>query len=547
MHNCLLVEEILRMIIEAVFDDEDRFARASSQPFEGPQSVWGMPTLVSAQLECSRRSLAYLARSCRMFTEPALDALYSELQLMDPLIRCMPSDLWTVTSNPYSELVISLRRLPCEDDWRIFTKHAMRVRVLGTSKPGSLTCNLDGELISTLLTSPHVSQALLPRLEVLICPAWSGEYCHLLRRLINPNLTQFYSRTHTHKWSIPQLSVISSLGIQCVDMKVLHLRHGPADDDGTSVIVDVVCKWRHLQKLLIGAPTDKLIRHLPSLPSLRFLHLIIPENDIAPTRRKIDFPETLRVIHIEFVTYSSCKAFLENVYASPTRLHIISETWTPPTAIQDFISWLPQHFSPAHLEKLSFGADYRHPPVEDSSIISCKPIFVFSRLKSLDLGPLSTAKFDDAALEELAAGFPQLEALCLGNHYGWPYSPAITLGGLKNLLKHCRKLTQLSLPFNADVKCGLTPNHPLFVQLTPNDTITTLSVVNSGIGDPVRVAAVLSSFFPRLKSIRTTHDWTDEAGIRCARWKEVSDLLPMFAASREQGRALCLSGVTENC
>ncbi|KAF8999300.1 hypothetical protein BDQ17DRAFT_1246699, partial [Cyathus striatus] len=40
------------------------------------------------------KTLANLARTCLAFQEPALDALWSDLNSFSPLATCLPSDLW---------------------------------------------------------------------------------------------------------------------------------------------------------------------------------------------------------------------------------------------------------------------------------------------------------------------------------------------------------------------------------------------------------------------------------------------------------------------
>jgi hypothetical protein len=61
MHACLYLEEILLEI----------FSRAD------------------------HRSLTILARTCRLFCEPALNAIYSDLPGIEPLIKRLPDDLWS--------------------------------------------------------------------------------------------------------------------------------------------------------------------------------------------------------------------------------------------------------------------------------------------------------------------------------------------------------------------------------------------------------------------------------------------------------------------
>jgi hypothetical protein len=41
-------------------------------------------------------SLAAFAQTCLVFSEPALNALWYELYDLQPLVKCMPRDLWEV-------------------------------------------------------------------------------------------------------------------------------------------------------------------------------------------------------------------------------------------------------------------------------------------------------------------------------------------------------------------------------------------------------------------------------------------------------------------
>jgi hypothetical protein len=43
-----------------------------------------------------RRSLPALASTCRAFKHPALNALWRDLQSMEPLVKCLPSDLFSI-------------------------------------------------------------------------------------------------------------------------------------------------------------------------------------------------------------------------------------------------------------------------------------------------------------------------------------------------------------------------------------------------------------------------------------------------------------------
>jgi hypothetical protein len=72
MHVCLSIPEILAVICTEVVPDVDLDSRENQD----------------------LASLAALAGTSHVFSESALNALWSGLADIVPLLRCMPSDLW---------------------------------------------------------------------------------------------------------------------------------------------------------------------------------------------------------------------------------------------------------------------------------------------------------------------------------------------------------------------------------------------------------------------------------------------------------------------
>lgn len=81
MHQCLLIDEIARVIVANVHD----YYNAVYDPLV---------------------SMARLARTCRAFYEPATDALWSELESLKPLVRCLPSDAVHEHSGDFSHALV---------------------------------------------------------------------------------------------------------------------------------------------------------------------------------------------------------------------------------------------------------------------------------------------------------------------------------------------------------------------------------------------------------------------------------------------------------
>jgi hypothetical protein len=80
MHVCLSIPEILALIC-------DQFAPSDLD---------------------DRAALAVLARTSRIFCEPALNALWSRLWTIVPLLRCMPSDVWEEREGTWERMLVSL-------------------------------------------------------------------------------------------------------------------------------------------------------------------------------------------------------------------------------------------------------------------------------------------------------------------------------------------------------------------------------------------------------------------------------------------------------
>jgi hypothetical protein len=75
MHRCLLIPEILSAVLEQDIAIGDE------------------------------KTVANVAISCRAFLETALDVLWCEQVVLAPLVRCMPSDLWSEDLESNTKLV----------------------------------------------------------------------------------------------------------------------------------------------------------------------------------------------------------------------------------------------------------------------------------------------------------------------------------------------------------------------------------------------------------------------------------------------------------
>ena len=86
MHRCLQVTELVAHILAAL----------------GPD-----PMVVGTVDTMQRRANAAMARTCKTLYEPAMDALWSLLVSLDPLIKCLPQDTWEMSDNVVCNKIFS--------------------------------------------------------------------------------------------------------------------------------------------------------------------------------------------------------------------------------------------------------------------------------------------------------------------------------------------------------------------------------------------------------------------------------------------------------
>ncbi|KII93172.1 hypothetical protein PLICRDRAFT_151657 [Plicaturopsis crispa FD-325 SS-3] len=159
------------------------------------------------------------------------------------------------------------------------------------------------------------------------------------------------------------------------------------------------------------------------------------------------------------------------------------------------------------------------------------PLFSFPHLTDLELRLDHPLHLEDADLEKMARAWPALESVLIHSPTFWTGPSHLTLRGLANFINLAPGLRHLALYVDATT----TANYSRSVHAAANDTITSITLGNSPIRDPVAVAAIFSGILPNLREIRYGSD--EE---RQARWHEVEKSLRIFAAVREEERQRCL-------
>ncbi|KAJ3538476.1 hypothetical protein NM688_g6517 [Phlebia brevispora] len=131
-----------------------------------------------------RKVLSTLARTCRTLYDPSMDALWSVMGDVSPLVKCMPDSAWKISKMPLglgrrSPALYLLD--PKADDWKHLAKHAHRVKELSicTMGPvGPTDTLISGFLLSAISAYAceysRTSGPLFPNLRTLSCDIYSS-------------------------------------------------------------------------------------------------------------------------------------------------------------------------------------------------------------------------------------------------------------------------------------------------------------------------------------------------------------------------------------
>ncbi|KAH7905776.1 hypothetical protein BJ138DRAFT_1118168 [Hygrophoropsis aurantiaca] len=492
-------------------------------------------------------ALAAFARTCKTIQNPALDVLWADLDYYVRLFQCLPGDLWGVQEEPttlpfnfmQSEQPLKFQRPMTLSDWKVFNKYAYRVRSLAgmtedhDDDAGTITISSEALLV---LSCPP-SFPLLPNLGSLTWNTLSPEWMPLLRHLLSPKIAHLafrLERTRLDSYANSALSLIGNFA-----------RETP---QSISTVSQVVESLQHLRTLEVNVVSGKAIAHLARLPLLTSASFALdtssdalPAGSALPTK---PFPmlATL-VIQAPFIRY--VEALLLPVKISPTIIDVCLQTYCRAIHTSKFFATLSNSCCAESLKTLvvrEYTAMEILPEQRSSRFVlgvqDLRPLFRLTRLRAVRLELVCNFDIDDAAIEELACAWPELTSLHMNEITGWAPSK-ITYQGLLALLKHCTKLSSLSI----DVDFHSLEEMPV-PSVCPcnglsNKLIEEMSLGNSRIDKPANVAVFMSAVLPNLREVKKTSSSLQTPQMRerdRANWEMFNQLLPIFAATRAQDK-----------
>ncbi|KAJ7049629.1 hypothetical protein C8F01DRAFT_1036052 [Mycena amicta] len=514
-------------------------------------------------------ALGRLARTCKAFTESALDALWWEQKTLDNLLKCLPSDCWEENIYTDATEIHLLRRLQ-PDDLRVVFKNRVRVRVL------TLRLWIEGHLWSKPLeelASVLPTGGIFPNLRHLefSCYAPRSSMFRHTRLLVCPPLTSVTFRLYSDEdiaevLSLPlPLPYIRSLSIQTLRRLTSSYRQHPNS-------TPFALQLSRIGSLCLPTADHQVFGHLSILPDLRSLEIGDTQVGEVFVPLPIEPPPfaALAKLSLALTTVDFAIEFIGAVLE--WRLQYLTIGYTA-FATKERLATLYQivssrclthkleHVLIGHPGSPDEGDGILDPPIDEMQDYavdrqSFKDLLRFSNLTYVTLESPAGFVFDDAVVWDLARSWPALQNLILGSGSRVQVRPSTTLDALRAFATHCKHLITLLISINAS-------DVPLFNwhrrEHITQSTLSHLDVRDSPIDDSARVASFLSRLFPATSEVHTCQmwRWDEENGyemeregedmekVHYERWMEVERLIPIFVSTRREEQFLAGQVVEE--
>ncbi|KAJ7503284.1 hypothetical protein B0H11DRAFT_1984848, partial [Mycena galericulata] len=497
--------------------------------------------------------LSKLARTSKIFLDPSLNILWSSQDTIIPILRCMPKDLWDLTTTTTTLDIEETSRSDDSDTqilapdsdsdtqtleihWErpLFYLHRVKSLVMRTQTLRQTS----GIFRAFTLCLP--GDYIFPNLEFLKWlpdPDSSVSLDHV-RLFLTPRINNLTLASMT---TIGDLCILSKLAVSCPSLTSLkvYIREKDLWPVAIRIISTLVCKFTHLESLYIPGLNETALAHVAQLSSLQSLSFDtdeIPVHSLRSMRASDIFPSltALTVPRMEHTTsiisaLGSC-SFVE--------LSCTSAGPQPSAISRQFYSALAKHCSHSSLREVSVKCNSSTSTIADLptdqlhhysvGIDILWPLLSFTQLVHVDLTHPVGFDLDDAALRDMARAWPRIKSLNLAAVPPHRIRPRATLESLRAFATHCPRLCTLELTFNATVVPKIRlPGEKGVSQ----GSLSFLNVAASAIKKSGRVAHFISAIFPGLRVVTTLYEDLMDLNLGAARdivtshnmWKDVEN------------------------
>ncbi|KAG1739863.1 uncharacterized protein EDB91DRAFT_1134201 [Suillus paluster] len=381
---------------------------------------------IKADWLISRSTFTALARTCSALSEASLDALWSDLSNLHPLVSCIYGANMKLSDERTAEVDTDAGL-----DLSVFHKYAYRVRKLELSG-FAVDWTLDAWSTSVAddLGVLHILQVptpLLPNLNHLVWP--DGVSLTLLWPLLNPRLLslhipRFQWSPKSTPWLLPRIQRL------CPELSSLTLlcdapQESPYQRVAESCLSRVICSWKKLKVLECNPMGRECILSLPVLSSLRVLRFRVDNSSVLDLpANSLSFP-SLHAFRLE-TNSPGAYSLLQAMKSLPKSIEIVlivrCSGWNAGYGLETvelILHPIAQNASYNNLEEFRMTV----PAFPSGSIINgsnvLRPLFLCCNLRVLRI--IMTPQFilGDDDLRAMSSAWPQLEELEL---YHNPYA-----------------------------------------------------------------------------------------------------------------------------
>ncbi|OCH87949.1 hypothetical protein OBBRIDRAFT_117603 [Obba rivulosa] len=508
MHRTLQIPELLRLVFEEVYVDND--------------FCWS--------------TLAALVRTCRIFHDVGIRILWYHLPHLGPLILCFPSDVLEVFYGPH-EQVVCLARPPNAQDWSRFMHYAAHVQCLSVEDSGCFTRRL-----STMRVAPGVYMTLhvykpvehvLPNLSELSWCHGSGldrqmEDLQSLRLALGPKVDTLLIKCFSKLDDALVLRYNQTLEDFIRDAPVLHCVTfiGTQMHSSTQDLAPRLLQKQYRLRVFsmctgvggrMSAQTLLCLSQLPMLHAATFQcgELTAAEKGILSSTQALYPPSFPSLQTATFFAQNAADCAPVLGLAATSRLRDLRiDTFSAPRAseLRQLFSDIVKDYADL-LDTLVVSSMTPASRSDTSYTITpdvLQPLFALKNVVHISIAPRCPIKIDDATVKDIAKAWPQIRILNLGIH-GRRFNNAqqVTLKSLMSLAQHCRNLQDLGLSFDTAVgpiSEAYDEQHHLLDGLC-NRRLSVLRVCTSKLPERRDDVEVLTRFladvFPKLKKIHT--------------------------------------------
>ncbi|KAG2040986.1 hypothetical protein BDR03DRAFT_947865 [Suillus americanus] len=502
------------------------------------------PALQNFDIMCTicsyvhRGSLPALASTCRIFERPALDVLWRNLQSVEPLVKCLPSDLFGIEKGH-----IALLKPLDAKTWNILCKYTSRVRSIT-----QLDClAIMKPLASLILSCPLAPASMFPNLRKL---TWHADETHcaaqFLRVAFVPTLLSLdvviYSASSIF------LSVLSSLGTLCPQLQKMSVESRSPTNDSDMVlkaspfIAQSISQLHYLQELFVWDLGNQGNERLAQLPALRKLWLDLEPSSIWERRLHLPCPgfRDLDFLMFFITDLEDALKFLNSLQVIGSKriqiCFIPTRPFTSPSAtLYQFFATLGKICD--HDNLVSFGLGQCSIKVNAKPDVFT-PLYPCRNLTQLLIENGCNISLTDKALCQLMRAWPKLEVLAISRFVSIKDTKIPTFHALISSPRLCPALTSLTLVIDTTLWHGIDLKSPSGGNR--NHNLKNLILSNSPVGSPAQVALILNGLFPNLEKVNLNcwdsapKNLLSQKQAAMPQWKAVNFSLLSFSIVKER-------------